>query len=231
MDANSNKPAAEPRPTGERVDTWEMVVVHRSFRREFRLLPGAIRAVAAGDTGRAEYIGDFLEMVTAGLHHHHTGEDELLWPKLLGRVGSLNADLVQRMESQHERVATLLHRVDELLPRWRARAEAEVRDELANTLADASAVLDQHLEEEEKEILPLVSVYVTNAEWQALGERGKASIPKGAKGFIALGSILQDATPQERVRFLGLLPPPVRLIWKLVGSGIHRRATIRLYGA
>lgn len=228
---DGNKPAAEPRPTGEHVDTWEMVVVHRSFRREFRLLPEAIRMVAAGDTKRAEHIGDFLEMLTTGLHHHHTGEDELLWPKLLGRVGSLNADLVQRMESQHEQVAELLHRVDELLPRWRARAEADVRDELASTLAEASAVLDQHLDEEEKEILPLVSIYVTNAEWQALGERGKASIPKGAKGFIALGSILQDATPQERARFLGILPPPVRLIWKLVGSGIHRRATTRIYGA
>jgi hemerythrin-like domain-containing protein len=227
MDGNAN---AEPRPTGEHVDTWEMVVVHRSFRREFRLLPGVIRTVAAGDVQRAEYVGDHLEMLTTGLHHHHTGEDELLWPKLLDRVGNLNADLVQRMESQHEQVAKLLHRVGELLPRWRARAEADVRDELAKTLEDASIVLDRHLEEEENEILPLVSTYVTNAEWQALGERGKASIPKGAKGFIALGSILQDATPDERVRFLGILPPPVRLIWKLVGSGIHRRATSKLYG-
>lgn len=231
MDANNKRADAQPRPTGEHVDTWEMVVVHRAFRRDFRLLPGAIRGVPAGDTARSEYVGGYVEIVTTGLHHHHTGEDELLWPKLLDRVGSLNADLVQRMESQHEQVATLLHRVDELLPRWRARAEATTRDELASVLEQASVVLNQHLDEEEKEILPLVSVYVTNAEWQALGERGKASLPKGAKAFVSLGAILEDATPEERARFLGILPPPVRLLWRVVGQGIYRRARTRLYGA
>jgi hypothetical protein len=32
------------------------------------------------------------------------------------------------------------------------------------------------------------------------------------------------------VRFLTMLPPPVRLIYKLIGVGIHRRAKARLYG-
>ena len=233
MDAN-NKNAADvtrPRPTGEHVDTWEMVVVHRMFRREFRAMPGLLRAVVAGDTARSEYVGEHIALLATALHHHHSGEDELLWPTLLGRVGSLNTDLVARMEAQHEVVSVGLATVDTLLPRWRSTADASTRDELATVLAEVSAALDEHLDEEEKEVLPLVSSYITQAEWTAIGEHGKSGLPKGRKGFVALGMILEDATPDERVRFLDLLPVPVKLIYKLIGAGIYRRADARLHGA
>lgn len=229
MDTN-NKDVAAPRPTGEKIDTWEMVVVHKMFRREFRAMPGLLRSVRVGDTARSELVGDHIAMLTEALHHHHSGEDELLWPKLLDRVGSLNTELVQRMEAQHEAVATGLSTVDKLLPRWRVTADVSTRDELADVLSSVSGALDEHLGEEEQEILPLVSIYVTQAEWHALGERGKSSLPKGAKGFVALGMILEDATRSERVRFLAMLPAPVRFIYKLVGAGIYRRAHARLYG-
>jgi hemerythrin-like domain-containing protein len=229
MDTN-NKDVTQPRPTGQKVDTWEMGVIHKMFRREFRAMPGLIRTVAAGDTARAELVGEHIQTMTEALYHHHSNEDELLWPKLLDRVGSLNTELVQRMESQHETVATGLSTVDSLLPRWRTAADVSTRDELATVLTSVSEALDVHLVEEEQEVLPLVSIYITEAEWKALGDRGKASIPKGAKGFVALGAILEDAAPAERVRFLGILPPPVRLFYKLIGAGIYRRANARLYG-
>ena len=233
METNNKKSAdvTRPRPTGERVDTWEMVVVHRMFRREFRAMPGLIRAVTAGNTARSELIGEHIATLTETLHHHHSGEDELLWPKLLERVGSLNTELVQRMEAQHETVATQLSTVDTLLPRWRATADASTRDELAGVLTLVSTALDEHLDDEEREVLPLVSIYVTQAEWHALGERGKESLPKGPKGFVLLGMLLEEATPSERVRFLGILPPPVRFFYKLLGAGIHRRAVARLHAA
>jgi hemerythrin-like domain-containing protein len=232
MDTNNKKAAdgTQPRPTGEQVDTWEMVVVHRMFRREFRAMPGLLRAVAAGDTTRSKLVGDHIATLAEALHHHHHGEDLLLWPKLVERVGSLNTELVQRMEAQHEVVSRGLSTVDELLPRWRGTADTSTRDELATVLADVSAALDEHLGEEEQEVLPLVSIYITQAEWDALGDHGKSGIPKGSKGFVALGMILEEATPDERVRFLGLLPPPVRVIYKVIGSGIHRRARAGLHG-
>jgi hemerythrin-like domain-containing protein len=216
--------------TGGRVDTWEMVVVHRMFRREFRQAPDLIRGVADGDVARAEVVGEFYADLTEGLHHHHAGEDELLWPTLLERVGSMNADLVRRMEKQHEVVAGLLDRVNTLLPQWRARADAAGRDELADLYGQASVALDEHLTDEENEVLPLVSVHITQAEWDALGKRGQQGLPKGSKGLVFLGALLEDATPDERARFVKLLPGPVRLLWKSLGGGIHRRAMVRLRG-
>ena len=92
--------AAEvPRP-----DTHEMVIIHRAFRRESRLLAALIAAVPAGDTARARVLAAHFRWYQLGVHHHHTGEDELIWPLLLARV-DLEADVVVRMEAQHERVA------------------------------------------------------------------------------------------------------------------------------
>jgi hypothetical protein len=214
--------------TTQRVDTWEMVVVHRMFRREFRLAPGLIHAVPDGDRARAAVIGEFYLDLANGLHHHHTCEDELLWPLLLQRVGQLNTDLVRRMESQHERLAVLLDQVSVLLPRWRDTADAATRDELAAVIAQASAALDEHLTEEENQILPLVSEHLTHTEWEALRKRGQQGLPKNHKAFILLGAILEDATTTEHAAFLRLLPTPIRLAWHLIGHRIHRHAMNRL---
>ncbi|MGN6612052.1 MAG: hemerythrin domain-containing protein, partial [Angustibacter sp.] len=94
--------------SGDLVDTRDMVTVHRFLRREFRLLPAAVERVGDGDVARAAVVADHLELLTGVLHHHHTAEDNNLWPLMLERVPDELAPLVELMESQH-------HRVDELL--------------------------------------------------------------------------------------------------------------------
>ncbi|WP_328461352.1 hemerythrin domain-containing protein [Actinoplanes sp. NBC_00393] len=209
------------------VDTWEMVLVHRVFRREFRMLPALVRAVAPGDTARAEAIGDHLHNLAGALHHHHTAEDELLWPLLLDRA-QMHADLIHRMEAQHDRLHEPLERISELNPRWRATASAADRDELADVIAQASVALDEHLADEEAEILPLVSEHLTHAEWDALGRRGQEAIPKNKLALVFLGSLFEEATPQEKQRFLAQMPPPIRLVWRLVGDRTYRKARDRV---
>jgi hemerythrin-like domain-containing protein len=213
--------------TTERVDTWEMVLVHRTFRRDFRMLPALVRAVADGDTARAELVGYHLEQVAGALHHHHTGEDDLLWPLLLERA-TLHTELINRMEAQHERVHEPLERIAELNPRWRAAARTADRDELADVIAQASVALDEHLHDEEQEILPLVATHLTHAEWDALGERGRRSIPQGKLALLFLGSILEEATPAEKARFMAGLPLPARIMWRLFGDRFYADYTKRL---
>src|ERR1700759_3304125 len=90
-----------------RPDTHDMMVVHRVFLRESDLMPTLIRAVPDGDTGRAGVLAQAFGDYQLGLHLHHSGEDELVWPLLLARV-DLEADLVLRMQAQHEVVARTL---------------------------------------------------------------------------------------------------------------------------
>lgn len=212
--------------TATKPDVREMVVVHRMFRREYRLAPVLVRGVAAGDRTRSAVVAAHLTELTVMLHHHHQGEDELVWPRLHART-PVSTELVQRMESQHAQVGGLLGQLDELLPSWAAEPGLAQRESLAQTLDALAPALEAHLDEEEREILPLIEQHLTTREWNELGEKAVAAIPK-ARLLVLLGYILEEASPSERQMMLGVLPPPVRLIYKTVGRRNHAKERDRI---
>jgi len=53
-------------------------------------------------------------------------------------------------KQQHEQIGEYLERIQSLLPVWSETAGPDERNELATTFADASAVLEKHLDEEER---------------------------------------------------------------------------------
>jgi hemerythrin-like domain-containing protein len=216
-------------PTAAAPDTHEMVVVHRIFRRELGLLPRLVRGVADGDTARAAIIAGHATDVLTALHHHHTGEDELLWP-LLHERATMDTAVVERMELQHEAAAALIEQADELLPRWAASADRTLGDSLAGTLGALEEVLLLHLREEEQHILPLADRYVSAAEWNRLAENGRAAMPKD-KQLIFLGAVLEDAEPDERAKLIGGMPLTARVLWFLVGRRVYGRYVRSVRGA
>ena len=201
--------------TVERPWVQEMVVVHRVFRRESRLLPDLVRGVRPGDVERARFLAGMFREYDHGLHSHHTSEDALLWPKLLARV-DLDAELVLRMEQQHEVVAAGLKEAMTLLAAWEADASAPARDAFADAVDRHRRDLLVHLDEEERSVLPLVSEHITVAEWAELGEEARSHTPKDKLLFM-LGALLEEATPEETSRFLSHLPMPARVLWRTVG--------------
>ena len=212
--------------TATKPDVQEMVIVHRMFRREYRLAPVLVRGVAAGDRPRAAVVAAHLRELTVMLHHHHHGEDDLVWPRLHART-PLSAELVHRMERQHEEVGALLAQVDQQLPSWAAEPGPAQRESLAATLDALAPALEAHLDEEEREILPLVEQHLTAAEWDELGERAVAAIPK-ARMLVLFGYLLEQTSPSERQTMLGVLPPPVRLVYKAVGRRKHAKESDRI---
>ncbi|GAA1522653.1 hemerythrin domain-containing protein [Kribbella lupini] len=202
--------------TGTKPDTHAMVVVHRVFRREFDLLPDLIEGVRAGDTARAAVLAEHLTDLVGALHHHHQAEDDLIWPLLLDRA-TLHQNLVHRMEAQHTALESALDRIDQLTPQWQRSADPAEGRELAAVVREASALLREHLGEEERDILPVIAEHLTVEEWGKVGERGANSIVDKRKRLLFLGAILEDASPQEQRESLGELPPPVRVLWKLAG--------------
>jgi hemerythrin-like domain-containing protein len=218
---------ASPQAT-DKPDIREMVAVHRVFRREFRQAADLVQQAPAGDLRRATQIADHVELLLGVLHHHHRGEDELLWPILLERA-TMRADLAHRMEHQHEGVAQCVSHVETLLGRWRRTAAVSVAAELSSTLRQLSRALIEHLDDEERGILPIVEECVTVAEWATLGEHGFAQIPASQR-FTVLGLLLEEATPAEARIFLGLLPAIARIIWKIGGKRGAARYRNRVRG-
>jgi hemerythrin-like domain-containing protein len=202
--------------------------VHQVYRREFHLLSSLVRGVADGDTERAALVGQHITDITDSLHEHHQGEDELLWPLLLERA-TPQADVVYRMEKQHESLHGLLQELAVLTPRWRATATEGDRDALADLVARTSDVIDEHLQDEEEHVMPLIEQHITPEEWLAFELRGHASIPQD-KALLFLGLGLQDATPHEHEMFVGGLPPEVLQMWEQFGKAEYDRQRATLLG-
>ena len=207
-------------------DVHDMVIVHRAFRREFTLIPRLVRAVPAGDTDRAAVLTGHARLVLEGLHKHHTSEDELLWPKLLERC-TPDAELVHRMEEQHERVHDALERIGPALDRWEAEARPAVTEEVAAGFDALRAALLEHLDDEEREILPLAARHITQDEWNQLGEHGQKQM-KLRDLPILFGSVVEEATPEERTEMLKVIPLPIRILLTPVLERIYRRYITRV---
>ncbi len=212
----------------ERPNTHDMYVVHRVFRREATLMPRLVRSVTGGDVARARYVAAHFRDYAARLHEHHTAEDILIWPLLLERV-DLEAELVLRMEEQHERVAAGLAQVQERLPAWERSASGTDGEAIARALEAHRDALLQHLTDEENHLLALIEEHLTVAEWNKLNERFAAETPKDKLLFF-LGALLEEATPEEAADMMRNLPLPARLIWRIVGKRQYATRTRRLRG-
>lgn len=215
-------------PRAARPDTREMIVVHNVFRRIFGDLPGLLRGVPDGDTAGADVLADAFTEVATALHHHHTNEDELLWPKLLDRV-QLDRGYVLRAEEQHQQVHELLERSGQLAGAFRAAPRPRQREAFAAAVQELDAALREHMADEERYVLPLVEAHLNVAEWEELGERGRAAIPKD-RMLIQLGWILDGLDAAERSEFLRRMPVAARLAWRLLGRRQFARETRRIYG-
>jgi iron-sulfur cluster repair protein YtfE (RIC family) len=211
------------------VDTRPMTTVHSFFRREFRLAGGVVRRVAEGDRGRAQLVADHLELLTRTLHHHHTGEDELIWPKLLERVPAELAPLVRLMEAQHGRVDALIAQIDEIRPRWAGTAGAADRDRLADLLEEAHTHLCEHLDAEEERLLPIIARTLTPEEWHEVGERAHRSNRKDQMSLV-LGMLQYDGDPEAIALMLGAAPAPVRWLAPKLSRRAFRKHALVIHG-
>jgi hypothetical protein len=162
------------------------------------------------------------------LHHHHVGEDELLWPRLSARI-PFHADLLARMDSQHQGLAVLLEHAATALDEWQDAPTVHAITPLTALLERLCTGLNEHFDEEEAVILPIVERVITPVEYQEVGRRGLVSMPL-TRRLVVLGYLLEGATPQERTVFLAAIPRPVRLAYRLIGRRQHRNETARLRG-
>lgn len=211
-------------------DTSDMLHIHALFRRAFTDLPGLVRGVPDGNRARMHPVAGHVREVAAALHHHHEGEDLLLWDTLEHRAPAC-ALHVGLMKSQHAATAGQLERLDDLMPTWEVAADGVARDHVADLLSEMRTTLLAHLGQEEAQILPTAATVMSQREWSLLHEHGMASIPKD-KLLLQLGWILEIVPADERTAWLRTnLPAPARLLWRTVGKRQFAAHRARVYGS
>lgn len=210
-------------------NTQDMVLVHAVMRRAFADAVEIVARVPAGDTERVRVVADHVEEVAQALHHHHHNEDVELWDKLESRAPSC-ALHVGRMRAQHAAIADRLAELEKVMPAWRATATADDGERVRAGLAGVSSALVEHLGDEEANILPVAGTNMTQKEWDALAEAGRATVPKN-RLFIQLGFILDSIPEQDRDRWMrDFLPLPARLLYTLMGRRQYEKHRKLVYG-
>jgi hypothetical protein len=147
---------------------------------------------------------------------HHTAEDEALWPPMRAKLRTHGQELgvLDEMLDEHSQLEPLLREIDNAL-------HQSPPADLAALFGELTDVLVSHFEHEEAAALPLVQQTLSAREWDDFSDDQRNRIGLGAGWFFPW--LLDDAPPDMRKFALTLIPPPVRLAYKMVWEPRYRR--------
>jgi len=196
------------------IDVRDMAIVHRTFRNVYEEAARLVRATPTPSPARVTFLADHIDFGIAMLHHHHEGEDELLYPKLIERVPE-QAAMTEQVDHEHQLIKTALDETSAACATWRGQPSAETGEALAASLGHLNAVVQPHHDDEEQKVVPLAAVTLTQDEWDAMGKHAVASIPRNKRG-IAFGMLLDPLDQADRAYMMRVLPAPVRMLYPVL---------------
>lgn len=129
------------------------------------------------------------------LHAHHEGEDVYVWPKLLERIPVKIDPLILTMEAQHAGLARALNDLARKAADWRTTSAVQERDALAGAATDLLVRIAEHLDLEEREVLPLIDTYLTEKEWKKVGGSGLKNVENATELTVEVGTRTTTMTP------------------------------------
>src|SRR5262245_44524754 len=112
------------------IEVRDMAIVHRTFRNAYQEGARLVRAAPTPSPERVTFLADHIDFGIAALHHHHEGEDELLYPRLIERVPE-QAPMTEQVEHEHLLIKTALEEASADCAAWRERPSAETGEAVA----------------------------------------------------------------------------------------------------
>jgi len=196
---------------GAPADTNMMRIVHAALRRDLRRARAVLTRQPPPDDRQRRAIAEHLVWLTAFLEEHHRTEDLGLYPVVRTRDPEA-ANLLDEMARDHEAVAAAVVGLEEAAAAYAGSESPEVRAALVQAVDEVSDVLLPHLQREEDEAMPIVSRAITDEQWRAIEQEhnldGKSMAELGREGHW----LIDDATPEDRARVVGLVPPVTRFL-------------------
>lgn len=195
-------------------------------------------AVAAGREAVSRYehlddpvalgtaIRDYLVQFGAELHSHHSREDDVAWPVIRASAGTA-VDLAPLTED-HTALAPLIDAMVATARAFAADPAAHLAS-LAASMRELSDLLHEHIPDEERDVLPVVSRYVSVPDWEAVERRMRAGLDLRHLAWV-LPWIARLAAPQQLAHVLAKGGPVFRLLLALT-RGRYRRREQLIFGS
>ena len=208
-------------------DTRMMGMVHSALRRDL-VRARLVLAESTPLTGeRRTALAEHVRWLMDFLHHHHTNEDDGLYPLVLEKNPAAG-ELLGVMNADHERITPRILELDVAARAYSTGVPGSDATLLA-ALEALEADMCPHLEREEREMMPVVSQSITNDEWRAW-EDGFTKV-KSMKQLADEGHWLLDNLDAGRRDFVVRLVPAVpRFILVNFLGGPYRKKAALLWG-
>jgi hemerythrin-like domain-containing protein len=193
-----------PRAGGADLSSFE--AVHLTLRAGLEELAAVVTAWRPGRAPEPAAVHALWPHFATGLHHHHTGEDDIVWPELRKRSADFGP-LEEQMRAEHGVLDGHLRAADAAFGAFAEAGDEPSAQRLAGVLAILEASLDDHLRTEEDTVLPLVNRLLSPSEWRPIDTRLLRRLPRRQLA-VAVGAI-DDAVRRTPGAAAALTPPPL----------------------
>ncbi|MEV0467550.1 hemerythrin domain-containing protein [Nocardia tengchongensis] len=200
-------------------DLLGMRLAHRAMIADTARFTQLTREITAGRAdcapARAAAITEYLSLLCDSIHHHHTIEDEVLWP-LLRDTGAVD---VRELEDDHAELDPVL---DSVRAAARDFARSGSGAALTDHLARLHALLTEHIADEEQTIFPVITAHLDQQQWSTV----EAAARKGATMSFELPRMFGMCTPEEWERASAEGGFVLTLMLRWFGRAHRRRETL-----
>jgi hemerythrin-like domain-containing protein len=218
-------PGQTAAPAGP-ADMMMMYVMHHAFRRDLTRFAGAVGATPLEDRETWQALAARWDRFFEVLHHHHSAEDDLIWPYLLVRADAEERATLDAMEAEHSEIDPLLTSVAEgfaaLAGDGLPAGAEDLRAALRVRMAATRDCLARHLEHEETEAIAILQRHTTAESWKVIEDqigKRKSALPL----WFMVGWCAEDVPARKLDEIFGAVGLPFKVLW-LLTRGRFRRA-------
>lgn len=175
---------------------------------------GSADGLAAGAGSDRDAVGtasSFLANAVEFLHVHHQGEDTLVYAPLTQRCAE-QRELLGRIEAQHRLLDGPMADATATVGAWSADPNEATATRMVGAFTRVRETLAPHLADEEDEVLPIASAYLSPEEWGQLPGHAM-SIFTGDKPWLAMGLVREQLNDDQLRSLNASMPPPVLQLW------------------
>jgi iron-sulfur cluster repair protein YtfE (RIC family) len=203
-----------------------MYVMHHALRRDLGTFTAAVANTPASEHEVWTALGRRWRRMAETLHHHHSVEDDALWPLLRSHAeeasGADDLRMLDDMEAEHERIDPALTACAEAFAAMAEHPCEDHRHALEIRLAAVREGLLEHLAHEEGQALPLLQRTLSEEENARFERAAERAYPLRTVPFL-LPWAMDGVPAQARDRLLASTPPGYGLALRLLRRGYERR--------
>jgi hemerythrin-like domain-containing protein len=222
-------PKITPRGPGDpEPDLLGIALAHRAMVTDVGRVADLTVAIAEGRTlcgpDRARSLARYIDLLCDSIHHHHTVEDEVLWPIIEASAGGY-IDLTELTED-HAALDPRLDRVRALAASFRMSGGHNIAAiPLKAALAELHTMLGEHIADEERDVFGVIRRHVSVSDWVAVEKAAQ----RGGRLSFDGPRTLAVMTDDERAALKDEVSP---VLWAFVRlmSRRHRRFERRVFG-